>query len=85
MALSLSGPCCSGAPGVILPHFGKVSFPNDIAEEIRDTLNPSEPQRFFQGLVYCRGVRLLSEDAGCIFEQLLIEHKIRTFQVFSIR
>lgn len=59
-------------------------MPQFAPKKLRNTLDFSHPQDFFEGLIDRCRVSLQSQFASCLFEERFIKHKICTFHVYSV-
>ena len=74
----------SGRRRGIAPHLGKVAFPQTRPCKFQDSSSPVPPQVVLHGLGDCPRVGPLPAHTGQLFQEVLIQHKIRALHAHSI-
>src|SRR5947209_8247521 len=72
------------AGGGVPPHLREIPFPKTAPRELQDAPCPVSPQVVFDGSGHGARVGPLSTHAGDLFEELLIQHKVRAFHIHSL-
>ena len=69
---------------LVLAHFRQVPDPQSLAKMFSHLLDLTHADDLSQSKINCGGVRLASQDADSLVEQILIQHNICAFHVSSV-
>src|SRR5437763_1551898 len=68
----------------IAPHLREIPLPKAAPRELEDAPCPAAPQIIFDGSGHGARVGPLSTHAGDLFEELLVQHKVRAFHLHRL-
>jgi hypothetical protein len=70
--------------GRVGSHLAQFTFPRTGSSQLEDAAGPGAPDEIVQCALNGARIRALAAEAERFIEQLLIQHKIRTFHVYNV-